>query len=96
LTVASDVDAASAEALPFRSVLRFAVDVRADAALAADVLLVLDLLSDLLAFDVLAVSALAGAAEARPPRFAPARPPEPPDTLPLLAIMPFPTSNSPY
>src|SRR3954453_19473502 len=35
-------------------------------------------------------------AAARPPRFATARPPEPPRTLPLFAIMPFPTSHSPY
>src|SRR3954471_12773750 len=35
-------------------------------------------------------------AAARPPRFATARPPEPRRTLPLFAIMPFPTSHSPY
>src|SRR5215217_596822 len=35
-------------------------------------------------------------AAARPPRFATARPPEPLRALPLLAIMPFPTSHSPY
>src|SRR4051812_15314612 len=42
------------------------------------------------------VPALRLLAAARPPRFATARPPEPPRTLPLFAIMPFPTSHSRY